>query len=161
VILRLYELTSIYQQLVDQAEELDAQTLADTLESLQDEIEDKAESLAYVIRTIEAESKIVKEEEERLKKKRQSLENNAKNLKLYLFGELQKARVKSIKRPTVTIAIQKNAPSVNVISEDLVPDNYKIVPAPVLDKKGILAALKMGEEIEGVQLQQSESIRIK
>ncbi|MFQ9546240.1 MAG: siphovirus Gp157 family protein, partial [Clostridium sp.] len=45
--------------------------------------------------------------------------------------------------------------------EKLIPEEYWIEQAPVLDKKTLLAALKAGEEIPGVSIKQTESLRIR
>ena len=60
--LKLYELTDNYQKLLEMADEADPQAFEDTLEALQDEINHKAENLAKVIRTYEAEAKALEEE---------------------------------------------------------------------------------------------------
>ena len=60
-----------------------------------------------------------------------------------------------------SFSIQKNPPSLNVDDEKLIPEEYWIEQAPVLDKKTLLAALKSGEEIPGVSIKQTESLRIR
>lgn len=59
------------------------------------------------------------------------------------------------------LSIQKNPPSLNVEDEKLIPEEYWIEQAPVLDKKAMLVALKAGEEIPGVSIKQTESLRIR
>ena len=44
--MKLYELARSYAELLDRAEEMESDALVDTLESLQDAIEDKAENIA-------------------------------------------------------------------------------------------------------------------
>ena len=53
----LYELTDQYQQLLELESEIDEQTFIDTLQSIDEAIEDKAENLAKVIKEMEAEFK--------------------------------------------------------------------------------------------------------
>ena len=56
--MRLYELAQNYAELLDRAEEMESDALVDTLESLQDAIEDKAENIAKFIRTLEADATV-------------------------------------------------------------------------------------------------------
>ena len=63
-----------------------------------------------------------------------------------------------------TARIQRNAPSLNVIDEDSIPDDWFVVPEtkPRLDKRNLLKHIKeTGEIVDGVELKQTESIRIK
>ncbi|MFC5775130.1 siphovirus Gp157 family protein [Ectobacillus antri] len=159
--MKLYELTNQYRQLVDMVDELDQQTLADTLESISDLIEDKAENIAFVIRTLEAEAKVIKEEEERLQALRKAREARVSNLKDYLLHQLETAGISKIKRPKVMISITNNPASVRVLDETMIPDIYKIPQAPKLDKKAVLAELKNGGFVIGAELQQGKGVRIK
>ena len=64
----LYELTSEYLQLLEMAEDpdVDLQTIADTMEAIGGEIEDKADGYARVMKQIEANAAGIKAEIGRL-----------------------------------------------------------------------------------------------
>ncbi len=47
-----------------------------------------------------------------------------------------------MKRPTITVAIQANPPSVDVIDEKVIPSDFLIPQAPKVDKRSILERLK-------------------
>ena len=64
--MKLYELAQNYAQLLEMAEEMESDALVDTLEALQGEIEEKAENIAKLVKNLEADAKIIKEEEQRL-----------------------------------------------------------------------------------------------
>lgn len=159
--MRLYDLTNQYKQLIDMADELDPVTLQDTLESIQESIEDKAENTAKLIRTWDAEAKAIKEEEKRLKERRESLEKSISNTKAYLYEQMQIAGIDKVKRPTLTVSIASNPPSVDVLDSTLIPSLFMIEQEPKIDKKAILSALKDGDEIDGVVLKQSKGVRIR
>lgn len=159
--MKLYELTDNYMQLVELADQLDEETFRNTLESIQESIEDKVENTAKVIKSIEADVQAIKEEEKRLKERRQALEKKIDSIKDYLKEQLEKAGIDKVKRPTITVSIQKNPPSVKVIDEKLIPSSFMIAKAPELDKKAVLEKLKDGEEVPGVELFQGRSLRIK
>ena len=74
----LYELTGAYRQLLEVAESNDSQAVKDTLDSLSDAIEDKAENTAKVIRDLEMQSKAKKEEAQRLRENATTLDNQVR-----------------------------------------------------------------------------------
>jgi hypothetical protein len=159
--IKLYELTGNYRQLVELAEETDSTAFVDTLQSIQDEIEDRTEKMAFVIRTLEANAKVIKEEEQRLADRRKAYENKVSSLKQYLQDQLEVAGLNKVKRPTITVAIQNNPPSVEVADEQLIPANFFIEQAPKLDKKSLLQHLKDGHEVPGARIQQTKGLRIR
>lgn len=124
------------------------------------EIEEKAENIAKLIKTIDLEVKVIKEEETRLSNNRKAMENKSKALKDYLEGAMMSTGKTKFKGNLFSFNIQKNAPSVDIIDENLIPKEF-IEFEPIVKKKEILAALKNGEVIEGVRLKQTESLRIR
>ena len=159
--MKLYEFAQDYLYLLEMSEELDEEVLIDTIEAIMDSLEDKAENIAKVIRTFEAEAKIIKTEEERLAAKRKTVENKITYLKKYLFDALEMTGINKIKRPLFTISIQNNSPSVDVINPDLIPLDLWNRPDPVLDKRKILSLLKAGDDIPGVAMKTSKGLRIR
>lgn len=159
--MKLYELTQNYAQLLEMAEEIESDALVDTLEALQDAIEDKAENIAKLIKNLEADAKIIKEEEQRLAERRRAIEAKVDKLKMYLQEQLETAGIEKVKRPTITVAIQANPPSVDVIDEKAIPSDFLIPQAPKVDKRSILERLKKGESVPGVALKQTKGVRIR
>jgi DNA repair exonuclease SbcCD ATPase subunit len=159
--MKLYELAQNYAQLMEMAEEMESDALVDTLEALQDAIEDKAENIAKLIKNLEADAKIIKEEEKRLAERRQSIEKKIERLKQYLQEQLEVAGLQKVKRSTITVAIQNNPPSVEIADEKLIPSEFMIPQPAKVDKKAILERLKNGEEIPGCSLKQTKGVRIK
>lgn len=159
--MRLYEYTQDYLHLLEMSEELDSDVLIDTIEAITESVEEKAENIAKVIRTFEAESKILKAEEERLAAKRKTHESKVTYLKKYLYEQLEAMGINKIKRPLFTISIQANPPSVDVLNSDEIPVEMWNYPEPVLDKKKILSLLKAGDDIPGVAMKTSKGLRIR
>lgn len=159
--MKLYELTANYNQLLDLADSLDEATFRDTLSAIEEAIEDKAENTAKLIRSVEADVEVLKAEEKRLADRRKALESKVSNTKAYLQEQLEIAGLDKVKRATITVSIQNNPPSLEVVDESLIPSHY-IIPQPSkIDKKAILTALKEGLLIEGCSMKQSRSVRIK
>ena len=159
--MKLYELAQNYAQLMEMAEEMESDALVDTLESLQEAIEDKAENVAKLIKNLEADVKVIRDEEKRLAERRQVIENKVERLKSYLQEQLETAGLQKVKRPTITVSIQNNPPSVDVIDETLIPADFLIPQPAKVDKKSILERLKKGESVPGVTLKQTKGVRIR
>ena len=159
--MKLYELAQNYAQLLEMAEEMESDALVDTLEALQGEIEEKAENIAKLVKNLEADAKIIKEEEQRLAERRRAIEAKIERLKTYLQEQLEVAGLQKVKRPTITVAIQANPPSVEISDEKLIPSEFMIPQPAKIDKKAILERLKNGEEISGCVLKQTKGVRIR
>ena len=157
--MNLYELTQNYLHVLEMAENGD--DLADTLEALEDAIEVKAENTAKVIKQLEANAEMLANESRRLSERKSAIENNVRNLKSYLQDQLDKCGKSKIKGEIFTVAIQNNPQSVDVLDESLIPSTYFIQQAPKLDRKELLTHLKAGEEIAGVTIKQTKSLRIR
>ncbi|HDU0469623.1 TPA: siphovirus Gp157 family protein, partial [Listeria monocytogenes] len=76
--MKLYELTQAYNQVLEMAEELDTETLQDTLDSIREPIEEKAENIIKMVKSIEVEAEGLAKEVERLTKRKTALDAKAK-----------------------------------------------------------------------------------
>ena len=157
----LYELNNDYKLVLEMADDLDQQTLLDTLDSIMESIEDKAENTAKLIRSWEAEANIIKEEEKRLAERRKAIENRTQSLKMYLQIQMEVAGIDSIKRPLISVSIRNNPPKVRIIDESTIPAEYMVTPKPTVSKSEIAKALKNGEFIPGADLVREKGIIIK
>jgi len=159
---KLYELTGQYEKVLSMInDEADMVAINDTLESLEGEITEKAESIAKMMKSIEADETAIKAEEERLYNRRKALENRRLSIKEYLESQLISANIDKIKGAIFTISIQNNAPSVLIGEDAKVPEQYYIPQEPKLDKKALLDDLKAGAVYEGIALQQTKSLRVR
>jgi len=77
--MNLYELSLSFQEV--QNMDLDPEVMKDTLDSIGGTFENKAENMAKLIRNLESDRLAYKEEENRLKTKRQAVENKLEWLK--------------------------------------------------------------------------------
>lgn len=141
----LYELTGEFLQLQEMLEtgETDEEMIKDTLESVEYDLEDKAEGYAKIIRNYEGEIDALKAEESRLKHKRTVLDNAIKRLKENLQTSMTVTGKTKFKRGVFSFSIQKNGGALPVIidkSIDLLPDEcVKTTIEP--DKKAIAVLL--------------------
>lgn len=156
----LYDLKNDYLRLLELEEEVDSEAFQDALDNLTDEINTKAENIAAVLKQMEADAKMLKDEEARLKSRRIAIENNHKRLKEYLKNELEVMDIEKVKTPKFTITVRNNPVKVVIKDEDLIPVDYKI-PKYSIDKKTLKEALLNGEEIKGVELIQEKGVQIR
>ena len=157
--MNLYELSQNY--LAVQEMDLDEDILRDTLDSIEEAIEDKAENIAKWIRNLEADKKAFEEEEKRFKEKKQAADNRIKSLKLYLEDNMRLTGKTKFKAGFFSFAIQNNPPSVEVFDEALIPKQFLIAQPVKIDRAGIKELLKAGEEVPGAELKQTEGLRIR
>ncbi|KAF6620527.1 siphovirus Gp157 family protein [Paenibacillus polymyxa] len=158
---KLYELGEqyrVFNNFVDSAwdnddlTEDDLQLYIETLESIEDEISNKAENIAKFMKNIEGDIKALKEEEDRLAKKRKYLQNKIEGLKSYTQAVLEVNKIDKIDAGLFKVRLQKNPPSINIVNERAIPNTYRIPQPDKIDTKGLLAAVKQGKVVEGVEL---------
>lgn len=156
----LYSIQGKYQQLLNLAEQLDPELLKDTLESIDDELETKAENVAFVIEELEGQSLILEKETKRLAERKNTINNNVKRLKQSLFDAMITANKQKIKTNLFTLDIRKNPPSVIVEDESKLL-NYLIEQPKKLDKTKLGDDLKKGIEVPGAKIIQTERLQIR
>ncbi|KGL43081.1 hypothetical protein EP56_08435 [Listeriaceae bacterium FSL A5-0209] len=157
--MKLYELTERYKNVLDIAEQLEAETLKDTLDAITESIEIKAENTAKVIKTLEAEIAGLEVEIKRMSDRKSAMKNNIDGMKRYLKDELEKVGTDKVTGQHLTIRIQNNPKSVRVEDESKL-GAYLVEQPKKLDKKALLADLKAGKEVDGAEIQQGRSLRI-
>ncbi|APH79218.1 siphovirus Gp157 family protein [Listeria monocytogenes] len=156
----LYSIQGKYQQLLNLAEQLDPELLKDTIESIDDELETKAENVAFVIKELEGQSLILEKETKRLAERKNTINNNVKRLKQSLFDAMITANKQKIKTNLFTLDIRKNPPSLIVEDESKLL-NYLIEQPKKLDKTKLGDDLKKGIEVPGAKIIQTERLQIR
>ncbi|HEM3441761.1 siphovirus Gp157 family protein [Streptococcus suis] len=156
----IYELTGIFKQIAEM-EGIDEETKLDTLESIDwtEQFEEKVENTVKVIKNKEADVDQLKEEIDRLTKRKKSIENDITRLKTGLQGAFEITGHEKVKTLLFTVSLANNQPSV-VVDEDLLPKKYFIQTLKP-DKTAIKELLKAGKKVKGAELQESRSLRIR
>ncbi|MED0676960.1 siphovirus Gp157 family protein [Aneurinibacillus thermoaerophilus] len=159
--MQLYALADTYQALMDKMQDDEqAVSLADTLESIEEAIEVKVENIAKMIKTMDAEAKALKEEEQRLATRRKALEAQVDSLKQYTLSTLERAGLAKVKGTLFTVGIRNNRPSV-VVDETELPQEFLIPQPPKVDKQRLYELLRKGQVIPGARLEASCSLSIR
>lgn len=161
VAFKLYELSANIEQVLNMMED-GTEGLQDTLDALDMAFDDKVESIIKLWRHKTAERDAVKAEIYRLSERMNKYDRDAKWLHEYVEREMKRAGKERINTPLFTIAMQSNPPSVNVLDESAVPDEFwreKVDRS--IDKKSVLELLKDGQVIPGVEIKQEKSLRVR
>jgi len=157
--MNLYELSVAFQEV--QNMELDPEVMKDTLDSIGGTFENKAENMAKLIRNLESDRLAYKEEEDRLKTKRQAVENKLEWLKTYLKDCMKLTGKTKFKSGVFKFSIQKNPVSVNITNKKIIPEDYLIPQPPKVNNTTLKKALKDGIEVPGAELKLTEGLRIR
>ena len=162
----LYDLTNDYMELLELAEDpdIDEQAFMDTLEGIEGALEDKADNYAKCMRMLEADAKGIKAEEERLAKRRKTIEGNVSRMKSALQYAMEATGKTKFKTQLFSFNVQNNPASVVIDEPDVdnIPERFLKYKDPEIDRKAIKDAINAGEDLEGLaHLEQTESLRIK
>jgi hypothetical protein len=108
--MKLYEIANDYLALMQAIEndELPEDAIADTLEAIEGEIEEKADNIGCVLKEIEAEINAFKTEEQRLAERRKRKEKLYEKLKTYLSETLQRIGVDRVETTRNIISFRKS-----------------------------------------------------
>lgn len=155
--MKLYDIAEIYENLENIDDEV---AVAAAMDSVDAALEEKLESTAKVIRNLEAEAEALEAEEKRLKARKTAVRNRIADIKGYVKENLEAMGKDKVTSGIFKWSIQANAPSVNILDESLIPDDYwKIERKPM--KTEIKKAIESGELTEGVELVRTKSLRLR
>lgn len=162
----LYDLKNQWLYLYELMDDpdIDEDTVLDTIEGVDGEIEVKAEGYAKVITQLNADIEGLKKEIDRLQSRKKTIENNIDRMKSALQTAMQATGKTKFKTELFSFGIQKNPPSV-IMDEpyiENIPEEYLIPQEPKIDRAKIKEDLKAGKVLDGLaHLEQSESLRIR
>lgn len=157
--MKLYELAGALAQLREAMygeEDAGDEAVRAVFDSIEGALEAKVEGCAKVLKQLQADADVIREEEVRLAARRKSIENNRERLRGYIRDNMKLAGEAKIKTPLFTIWLAGGKDKL-VVDEDVVPKEYQVATwSP--DKKAIRAALERGEVIEGARLEPGEDV---
>lgn len=157
---KLYELSNnviALRAMVDD-EAIDEQTFLDTLESIEGELEVKAENLLKFERELLADVEAIDAEIKRLTRLKSARANRANALREYLRDNMERSQIDKIACPFFVITLRKPTPVLVVDNEDDVPPRYfdKVPATRKLNRKRALDDLKAGKKVKGCSLGESK-----
>lgn len=143
----LYELAGEFLQLMDMLddEECDEQCIMDTLESVEYEIEDKADGYAKIIKSLESNVDGLSKEADRLITRKKTYENRIKWLKQNLEMCMRATGKRKFTTDLFSFNIQKNGGKRKLVVDvdvEKVPEKYRVKQPDAIDGESIREYLK-------------------
>ena len=138
-------------------------SVVQALDALRMAREEKLENVACWVKNLSAEADAIREEENRLIKRRKAAETKAANLKAWLLAAMTRedGTTDKLKTGRVMISVKKNPPS-TVVDDDLLPSTYKVAKITYLANKELIKReLLSGGEVPGAHLEYGRSVVIK
>ncbi|WP_045214005.1 siphovirus Gp157 family protein [Desulfonatronovibrio magnus] len=121
----------------------------------------KVDAIGYAVRKRKAEIDFLKQEEERLRHRRKSMEKRLEEFREYLLIILNRHKLTKIKGLSSTLFI-RTVNAVNILDLGGIPEKFKKIITEVrVDKRGIAEELKNGWHIPGAQLEKRQSLTIR
>lgn len=161
---KLYEINRMLEEAIVEvnkmAEENEGEVPDDWskfLDDIQMERDKKLLDVSRYIKTLNAKSEAIKNEEKNLKAKRASLENASERLISYVEKYINKGE--KIEDSNTTLSWRKSE-RVIVDSESNVPDKFCVVERKA-QLAAIKTAIKTGEEVPGAHVEQFLNLQIK
>lgn len=152
----LYKITneyiSCYNELIGN-DEFSLECIENTLESIQEEIKDKAISIGAIIKNIECDIDSIQKAEKSMKERREKLTRKSEFLKDYILKNILLCGIDKIFSPEFDIKVKSCPSSVKIEDGSMVPELFmrtKIISEP--DKIKLKEALNNGAIIEGITL---------
>lgn len=165
--MRLYEITNQFENVFNQLDENGelSQEMMESLDSLKDDFENKAISVACYIKNIEAEEAAIEHAIDDMKVRKAKLTKKAESLSDYLQCNLQKLSINEIKSsPYFKIKLKQCPPSVDVFDEKAIPPEFwreKVTTTTSVDKIKLKEVMSEGVEVPGATIQRKLKLEIK
>lgn len=167
--MKLFELTQEYQSVeaMLQDPDMDAQAVLDTLEGIAGEFEEKADNVACMVKSLEADAKAMKAEADALAQRAKARSAKADRLKEYLYQQMGLVGIHKIETSQNLLQIKKTPAAVRFDDEQRFmrwaaehPEYLRQKP-PEADKSAIKEAVKAGAVLPGVRVEQGQTLVLK
>lgn len=150
----LYNYTQEFLELKAQLEELDLdpKAFADTLESYEDNISDKAENIIKYSDELKAEAEMLKAQSKKFSEAATKKQKKADDLLAYLDENLKKMGIKELQAGMFKLSYRKPS-KVTLVDEELLPKDYWIKqPDKPMSKPELKKLVDAGTKIVGVSI---------
>lgn len=155
----LYELTDQYKMLQNFIEENNVEGFELALSQIIGDIGEKLEGYAMVLKNIESDIAGIKSEEKRLADRRKAMESNLARIKENMADALLTVEGNRVKTEKFTFSFRKST-SVQIENDAAIPPQF-IKVERTISRSELAKALKAGEQIEGAQLVENQSLSIR
>lgn len=158
--MKLFEISKIYQDILDN-EEAEPHQVVEALISVDEAFDEKADSVACMVKAFKAEAEAIKAEKMELDQRQRVAEKKAESLKEYLGNEMIATGKKKIETARNKVTFRKSK-SVKIIDVEALEERFlRVVTKSDPNKVEIKKALEDGEIVNGALLVENENIQIK
>ena len=165
----LFDITERYRQLLDFAADgdIEDEVFEETLQSIEDELEVKAENYIRVIKELEikkgslnGEIEVIQKEVDRRKAFIESIDRHIARMKESLCNSMVTLDKERFKTEHFSIWTQETS-EVVITDEANIPLDYYTAPKPKVSKEKIKEALKKGEKLSFARLDAHKGLRFR
>jgi hypothetical protein len=143
--------------------DLPEEVIADTLEGISGDFEEKAIAVAKFIKNLEAEASAIINAAKDQMDRGHAVQARADRMRNYMMGYMTATSITEVSCEYFRIRVKTNPPAVQVTDPEAIPlDFMRYIPesyAP--DKKSIKEAIQKGQDVPGCILTRSTSLEIK
>jgi hypothetical protein len=164
--MKLYEAVAEYRANLDALAELDidAQTLADTIEGMSGDVEHKLRAVIAYALELDIDAAGAQEAAMRMRTRGDSLASRAESLRKYALDAMQATGISRVATDEFEAKVAKTPGRVVIDDVAKVPAQYMRqppTPAAMPDKTALAAAIKAGAALDGVRLVTGYRLAIK
>jgi len=143
--------------------DLDAQTVADTIEGLQGDLENKLRAVIAYSLDIDVLATGAAEAAKRMQERAKTLDARVEALRAYALKHMQETGIGEVATDEFSAKVAKKPASVSITDPAAIPAKFLRIPEPpppAPDKRAIAEAIKAGESVPGAELVQGYRIAI-
>jgi len=162
----LYEISNTYTEFMNAIEsgDIPEEAIADTLEIIQGDFNEKADNIACIIKNLSAEVTAIKTERDALNERIKSKQHREESLKAYLSYAMESMKISKVETARNAISFRKSTSCFIPDEEDFKQrhtDLCKKELVVTIPRADIAKMLKNGQEISGAELRTKQNLQIK
>lgn len=155
--MKLYEIAGIYTSLEEIEEDVD---VSSALANVEGALEDKLESIAKVIKNLDAMADAYEDEERRLRTKKQAAKKRVDGLKKYVKDNLEAIGKDKVEAGIFRWSLQYSPPKLVITDESLIPDEFFVIERKPI-KSEIKKAIEAEQTIDGAEIVREKHLRLR
>jgi seryl-tRNA synthetase len=162
--MKLYEISSEFQKVVDLIENCDEMSpeLIEQLNAVSDNDSAKVINVAAYIKNLEAESISMQIYLNNMRDRQDRVEKRIESLKEYLKYNMDLLKLNKVESPEFDVQLRANSYSLDLFDQASIPKEYfKVKETVSISKQDIIKDLKVGCEVPGARFVTTKSVLIK
>lgn len=162
--MRLYEISSEFQKVVDLIENCDEMTpeMIDMLNTVSENAHEKIIAVGAFIKNLEAQAHSMEDYIKNMSERCAKVEKKIVNLKDYLKYNMDILKLNKVESPEFDVQLRANSFSLDLFDQASLPKEYLRVKETVsISRQDIIKDLKVGCDVPGARFVTTKSVLIK